>query len=150
MNKPTIEYVWRQQKDVPVILRRTGKAPMLRLRMPLAEDNRRWLQNDRRAIPAWLASKQCWEIPKSWFDDLVDRALGRSGKLYVVQPYREQEKCAHQCRNAKGHECQCSCMGQYHGQGDDGSWFDITDTFSTRWGERSVACRLMIARVPFP
>lgn len=44
MNKPTIEYVWRQQKDVPVILRRTGKAQMLRLRMPLAEDNRRWLQ----------------------------------------------------------------------------------------------------------
>jgi hypothetical protein len=146
MDKLTIEYVWRQQKEIPVILRRTGKGKMLRVRLPYYTDNRSWLQNDRRAIPAWSTKNKYWEIPKAWFDDFVNRALAKYGMLYVVQPYREQEICAHQCRNATGHECQCSCMGQYHGQGDDGSWFDVTDTFSTRWGQRMVACRLMTAR----
>ena len=146
MDKLTIDYVWRQQRDIPVILRRTGKGQKLRVRLPYSTDNRSWLRNDRPGTPAWFASKQYWEMPKAWFDDFVHRALTKYGKLYVVQPYREQEICAHQCRNAKGHECQCSCMGQYHGQGDDGSWFDVTDTFSTRWGERMVACRLMTTR----
>ena len=146
MDKLTIDYVWRQQKDIPVILRRTGKGQKLRARLPYSADNRSWLQNGRSTTPSWLASKQYWEIPKAWFDDFVDRALSKYRSLYVIQPYREQEVCAYQCRNAKGHECQCSCMGQYHGQGDDGAWFDVTDTFSTRWGERMVACRLMTAR----
>lgn len=146
MDRLTIEFVWRHQKDVPVILRRTGKGQLLRIRLPYSTDNRSWLQHGRRATPAWLANKQCWEIPKAWFDDFVERALAKYRKLYVVQPYRELEICAHRCRNAKGHECQCSCMGQYHGQGDDGSWFDVTDTFAARWGESVVACRLMTAR----
>lgn len=29
-----------------------------------------------------------WELPKSWFNDLVDRALQRYGKVYIIQPYR--------------------------------------------------------------
>lgn len=146
MNRLSIEYVWGHQQDIPVILRRTGKGQMLRVRLPYSTDNRSWLQNNRRTTPNWFAGKHYWEIPKSWFDDFVERALSKYGKLYVVQPFREQEICAYQCRNAKGHECQCSCMGQYHGQGDDGSWFDVTDTFSTRWGEIMVACRLMTTR----
>jgi hypothetical protein len=33
-------------------------------------------------------------------------------------------------------------MGANHGAGNDGSWFEVSDTFSTRWGERELACRL--------
>ena len=33
-----------------------------------------------------------------------------------------------------------------HGIGNDGSWFEVSDTFSTRWGERELACRLLTAR----
>ena len=64
----------------------------------------------------------------------------------ALQPYREQEVCARACQEAQGHECQCSCMGANHGIGNDGSWFEVSDTFSTRWGERELACRLLTAR----
>ncbi|WP_354134437.1 hypothetical protein [Bradyrhizobium sp. S3.9.1] len=67
-------------------------------------------------------------------------------KVYIIQPYREQEICARACQEAQGHECQCSCMGANHGVGNDGSWFEVSDTFSTRWGERELACRLLTAR----
>lgn len=141
----TIQYVWGQGV-IPVILRRTGTGQMLRARLPFATTNRDWLRNGRRAKPSWIAAGKYWELPKAWFNDLVERALTDFGQVYVVQPYREQEKCSPACQNAVGHECQCSCMGLYHGQGNDGSWFEVSVTFSTRWGEQDLACRLMTAR----
>ena len=140
-----IRAVWNQE-TIPVILRRTGSGELLRVRLPFAENNRQWLCDGRRTTPAWIASRKFWEIPKAWFDDFVNRALKDYGKVYVIQPYREQEKCSYSCQNAQGHECQCSCMGIYHGAGSDGSWFEVSDAFSTRWGARELACRLMVAK----
>ena len=137
-----LKHVWNQ-RSVPVILRRGGKGQRLRLRLPYAENNRSWLQDGRRNAPKWIADGSYWETPKAWFNDLVNRALERYGRLYVIQPYREQEKCAPACLNAVGHECQCSCMGANHGAGNDGSWFEVSDTFATRWGHQQLACRLM-------
>jgi hypothetical protein len=34
-------------------------------------------------------------------------------------------------------------MGLHHGAGTDGSWFEVSDTFATRWGDQKLACRLM-------
>lgn len=145
MDKLTLNYVWGQER-IPVVLRRTGKGQHLRVRVPFAEANRKWLQNDRRTSPVWIAGKKYWELPKAWFNDFVERSLVKYGKVYVIQPYREQEKCSPACQNATGHECQCSCMGLYHGAGNDGSWFEVSDTFATRWGDQQLACRLMTAR----
>jgi hypothetical protein len=146
MERRTLSYVWRQ-KATPVALRRTGRGEKHRVRLPFADDNRQWLQNGRRTTPEWLGGDDAyWELPKSWFNDFVDRALRRYGKVYIIQPYREQEICARACQEAQGHECQCSCMGANHGMGNDGSWFEVSDTFSTRWGERELACRLLSAR----
>lgn len=140
-----LKHVWKQE-EIPVILRRTGKGELLRVRIPYADANRQWLQNGRRISPSWNADQKYWELPKSWFNDFVERALRRFKKLYVIQPYREQEVCAWACQNATGHECQCSCMGRYHGAGNDGSWFEVSDTFSVRRGERHLACRFMIEK----
>nr|WP_310524155.1 hypothetical protein [Polymorphobacter sp.] len=140
-----IALAWKQDK-IPVILRRGGKGELLRLRLPYDDNNRCWLQNGRRNSPKWFTKGKYWEIPKSWFDDFVERSLRKFGKLYVVQPYREQEKCAPACMTAMGHECECSCMGANHGADNDGSWFEVSDTFATRWGDRLVACRLMELR----
>jgi hypothetical protein len=137
--------IWNQ-REIPVILRRTGKGELLRLRLPYAETNRSWLHNNRRTSPAWNTGKRCWEIPKAWFNDFVERALTTFGAVYVIQPYREQENCSPACLNAVGHECQCSCMGRNHGAGNDGSWFEISETFATRWGDQTLACRLMRTR----
>ncbi|WPP02696.1 hypothetical protein [Methylocella tundrae] len=145
MDKLTLKYVWGQER-IPVVLRRTGKGQRLRVRLPFAETNRQWLQNGRRTSPVWIDDKKYWELPKAWFNDFVERALAKYGKVYVIQPYREQEKCSPACQNAIGHECQCSCMGLNHGAGNDGSWFEVSDTFATRWGDQELACRLMTAR----
>jgi hypothetical protein len=116
MNTEKLKYVWAQEQ-IPVVLRRTGKGQRLRVRLPYAETNRQWFQNGRRTSPDWIARKKYWELPKAWFNDFVDRALAKYDKVYIIQPYREQEKCAPACQNAIGHECQCSCMGQHHGAG---------------------------------
>lgn len=137
-----LKAVWNQGL-IPVILRRGGKGQRLRVRLPYGENNRQWLQNGRRISPSWNADDHYWETPKTWFNDLVERSLTKYAKVYIVQPFREQEKCAPACMNAVGHECQCSCMGANHGVGNDGSWFEISDTFATRWGELHLACRLM-------
>ena len=137
--------VWNQ-KEIPVVLRRDGKGERLRVRIPFAPDNLAWLKNGKRIWPVWVKKHNCWEIPKAWFNDFVVRALHRYRYLYIIQPFREQEKCSPACLNAVGHECQCSCMGANHGAGNDGSWFEVSDTFAFRWGDRHLACRLMSAK----
>jgi len=37
-------------------------------------------------------------------------------------------------------------MGLYHGMRNDGSWFEVSDTFATRWGNLELACRLLTAK----
>jgi hypothetical protein len=131
------------QKPIPVIVRREKKGEKLCVRLPYEKNNRQWLQKGRKNSPEWISEKKQWEIPKSWFNDLVERLLTKYKKLYIIQPFKEQQKCAPACMNATGHVCECSCMGANHGVGNDGSWFEVSDTFATRWGEAHVACRLM-------
>lgn len=137
--------IWNQNK-IPVVLRRGGMGQKLRVRVPYSEDNFEWLQDKNTRSPDWVSEDKYWELPKKWFNELVDRCLVRYGKIYVVQPYREMEKCAPACMNAVGHECQCSCMGARHGAGNDGSWFEVSDTFAMRWNDAQLACRLMTKR----
>ena len=141
-NQQDIKRVWRQ-KVLPVVYRGSGSKPLL-LRLPYSKDNYAWLRNDNQRKPKWIPKYTCWHIPKSWFNDIVDRALIRFDKIYVIQPYREQEKCAPACWKAKGHECQCSCMGANHGsQNPAGSWFIVSETFATQWRNQELACRLL-------
>lgn len=134
--------IWGQT-NIPVILRRGGKGQKLRVKLPYNEDNRNWLQNGRRVSPIWMKDEKYWELPQSWFNDLVNRCLDRYRKVYIIQPYREEEKCAPACMTATGHECQCSCMGANHGAGNDGSWFEVSDTFAVRWRNQHLASRLL-------
>lgn len=140
-----LAWVWNQGV-IPVILRRTGRGERLRVRLPFAKDNAGWLRGDRRDWPDWNRDGRFWEVPRAWFNDLVNRALIRFGRVYVVQPYNVTERCAPACLNAQGHECECSCMGANHGAGNDGSWFEVTETFATRVRGRELAVRLMVRR----
>lgn len=145
LNEPqdkNLKRVWSQKK-VPVILRRDGKAESLRVRLLYSDGNKEWLECGQKSKASWNNEFLCWEIPKSWFNEFVEKALNRYTELYVIQPYREQEICSPSCQNALGHECECSCMGANHGSGSDGSWFEVNEAFATRWGERELACRLM-------
>jgi hypothetical protein len=140
-----IKQIWGQAR-VPVLVQRgKGKPPHCRLPYePKKRDNRAWIRNGRRTDVRWDRERKYWEFPQAWFNDLVDRCLEEFGKVYIIQPYREQEKCAPACWNAMGHECQCSCMGENHGAGSAaGRWKIVSDTFATRWGEATFACRLL-------
>ena len=131
-----------KQTKIPVIYRPENVGSVM-VKLPYANNNKDWLRNEKRSKPHWISTSKYWRIPRAWFNDTVERCLHRFGKVYVIQPYREQEKCSPACMNAKGHECQCSCMGANHGQGEGGSWFVVSDTFATRRGEKDIACRLM-------
>lgn len=149
-----LKAIWSQE-DVAVVIRTGEKGKKLRVRLPhdrYADPLKRgafkhWIRNGKHSIPVWVDSKKYWEIPVKWFNDLINRCLQKYGCVYIIQPYREYEKCAPACRRAKGHECSCSCMGANHGHGEGRGWFDVSDAFSVRWGSRHLASRLLHRRV---
>ena len=80
----------------------------------------------------------------AWYDWLAHRLLSNYGAVYLIQLYREMQECAPACRDAKGLDCECSCMGENHGVGALGDrWHEISETFAFKWGERKYACRLL-------
>lgn len=144
--------IWKQDR-LPVILRK-GVGHPLQIKLPGDVENvmwritaGHWLRSHRHNIPKWDARYRCWDVPQAWLNSLVQQIMRKFGKVYLIQPFREQEKCAPACFNAKGHDCECSCMGANHGQGGpDAGWFTVSETFATRWGETRLACRLMVLR----
>lgn len=142
IDQEKLRSIWNQS-DVPVIFR-ADVNQKLRVRTPYSKDNRTWLKIGHRVDPEWNKEKKYWALPKSWFDDLVTRFIEKYNKVYVIQPYREQEKCAPACWRATGHECTCSCMGANHGsQGGNSSWLIISDAFATKFGNKQYACRTL-------
>ena len=135
--------IWNQRR-IPVVVRLPGDP--IRVRLPYDAGNMEWLRNDRRSRPEWSKQRERWSIPRAWFDDTVKRTIERFGQVYVIQPYREMEKCARPCWEAKGFECECSCKGEFHGSQDPTGWREITETFAVRWGDRQYACRLIKRR----
>ncbi|WP_074855006.1 hypothetical protein [Thioclava dalianensis] len=146
---PSIRRQWAQP-DIPIIVRSGLKGDKLTARLPYRADNRQWLTGlatgNRRPTIRFAHMEKSWKLPLSWLNRFVDGALDRYGRVYVVQPFREMEKCAPACRKAAGHDCQCSCMGANHGASDGNGWFDVSDTFSFRWGPQEAAIRLMTRR----
>jgi hypothetical protein len=139
---PNLVRIWRQ-KTIPVVGRKGKEKPLL-VKLPYSEDRFEWLRNGRRTKPEWLNIYKCWKTPSSWFEDSVKRCLERYERVYVIQPYREQQKCAPACWNATGVKCECSCMGENHGSGNPaGKWHVVSETFAVHWGERKYACRLL-------
>ena len=140
---PTLRAIW-QKANPPVIFRRGGSNPLL-VRLPYSSNNFTWLRGDKRHKPKWNDQFKCWETPVAWYDWLAHRLLKQYGSVYLIQLYRELQKCAPACRDATGLHCECSCMGENHGSGHlAGRWHEVSETFAFKWGEREYACRLLI------
>jgi len=139
---PKLREIWGQ-KSTPVVYRQEGSNPLL-VRLPYAEDNRAWLRRDRRKKPEWHPGYGCWKTPRVWFEDIIRRSLFRFGSVYVIQTYKEFQKCAPACWHAEGIDCECSCMGLNHGSGNpSGRWYVISDTCAVQWSGRRYSCRLI-------
>ena len=139
---PRLLQIW-SQTQIPVVFR-SGKSKPLLVRLPFAQGNQIWLKSDHRIQPDWHPKQKCWQIPKSWFEDVIRRSLKRYARIYVIQPFSPQQKCAPACWHAIGAACECSCMGANHGSGNpDGKWHVVSETFAVRWDAREYSCRLL-------
>lgn len=151
MDRVQLDEIGRAKKAwnnhiIPVVIRRGGSMA-LRLRVPKWNENEIWLRNgNRKRRPTWVSEGKYWELPASRFNELVKLILVRCGSLYIIQPYREKEVCARACMEAHGFECQCSCMGAHHGSAHSDGWYEVSETFSVRYGATKLACRLLIAK----
>lgn len=139
---PRLKDIWLKANPL-VIFRRGGSEPLL-VRLPYSPDNYDWLKSDKRHKPKWNHQFKCWETPVAWYDWLAHRMLKQYSAAYLIQLYREQQKCASACWNARGLHCECSCMGENHCTGHPGGrWHEVSETFAFEWGPRKYACRLL-------
>lgn len=148
-----LEEVWRQDQ-IPVLAQRSGSKDLF-VKLPNFENslswrwkNRRWLRelSPKGRKPKWSDKYQGWQIPKSWITRMTQHLLARYGECFVVQPYRSSKKCAPACMNAKGLDCDCSCMGEFHGTGGpSASWFVVSETFAISWDQTEFGCRYLTA-----
>lgn len=149
IDRTRLKAVWNQRR-IPVVLRRQGKGEKARARLPgpptYSVTQQAWIQDRRRIHPVWDWSERFWEFPKQWFNDFVERSIKSFGAVYIIQPYRDHEICARACMEAQGHMCNCSCMGENHGSGWHGRWFEISEAFAIRSSTPQLACRLLTKR----
>ncbi len=141
---PKLIEIWRQNK-IPIIFRRDKPNPIL-IKLPGSlRDEYSWIRGSNRYKPKRAEKYSGWEIPVSWFDKIIERCLERYNQLFVIQIYRELQKCAPACWNAQGFHCECSCMGANHGMGHPGgNWYEVSETFAFEWGEKKYACRKLV------
>ena len=146
MGDANLKAIWRQA-NVPVIFRRSRPLPIL-VRVPFAKGNFEWLRDGRKSKPRWNDQFKAWEIPVVWFDSVIKLCLRQYQSAYVIQLYREQQKCAPACWNAEGFHCECSCMGENHGGGHPGgNWYEVSETFAVSWGEQRYSCRYLRTKI---
>lgn len=146
----TAEEVWRNGVT-PVVYRPPHQRPLL-VRLPAVCVGshearfswRRWLRRGRRSHPAWLEQFKCYELPRSSFTDIAKRLAHEFGSVYIIQAVRGREICAPACLNARGLECECSCLGRNHGAGEDGGrWYVISETCAVRWHDSELRWSLL-------
>lgn len=130
----TVSAIWNQ-KRVPVVFRPGAQdQPGLLVRLPYHSGNRDWLRGGRRRKPEWDPTEKLWKVPRAWFSVIVNACLDRFDEVYVIQPHNPMEKCAPACWEAKGEECQCSCLGVHHGEGRPGGrWYEVSDALAVQW-----------------
>lgn len=149
-----IQRIWKQARlpgGIPVIYR--PPRGELTVRLPYREGNRALLRGPGGRDPTWHPTLQYWTVPAAWFGRLIRGGslagglLSASGQVYVIQPYRETEKCAAACWEAAGEECACSCMGRNHGIGyPGGRWYEVSDACAVRVGDRQLHWKLLTRR----
>jgi hypothetical protein len=109
--------VWR-----PVLGQRHEGQPgdgWVRISMPYAPNNRAWLKEvlGERIRPEWDKKGKRWWVARNHFGAVVEALAQRLGYIDVYVDFRGVERCDTRCKNARSRECDCQCLGKYHGQG---------------------------------
>lgn len=101
------------------------------VKMPYAKDNRAWLKRTlgSRVQPDWNGSERCWYLARNHFGAIVEALAEKLGKIDVYVDFRGVERCDTRCKKATGRECDCQCLGKFHGQdGITHGWKLVGDT----------------------
>jgi hypothetical protein len=85
--------------------------------MPYAgRSNREWLREElgRRIRPEWNRAEGRWEVARRHLRALIEALVERFGAVDVYLEFSASEQCDVRCRDAKGDDCTCSCLGLNH------------------------------------
>lgn len=91
-------------------------------KIPARKGNRRWLHETVRIRSPRLAGDR-WHLPRNCMVRLVTAAVDRYGYIVVWRDMSRLSRCTKACQEAEGLECDCSCLGVFHGE-NSGGWFE--------------------------
>lgn len=91
-------------------------------KIPDRKGNRRWLHQAVRIRSPRLDGDR-WVLPRSCLTRLVTAAVDRYGHIVVCRDMSRLSRCNRACLEATGVDCDCSCLGAYHGA-DSIGWFE--------------------------
>lgn len=110
-------------------------AGRLLLKIPYSKTNRVWLKETLgdRIRPEWNKGERRWEIARNHFGPVVEALAKRLGRIDVYIDFSCTERCDTRCKNARGRECNCQCLGRHHGRdGITHGWKVVGDTMEVR------------------
>ncbi|WP_199487812.1 endonuclease domain-containing protein [Actinomadura spongiicola] len=91
-------------------------------KIPPLKGNYRWLHRTVRIRSPHLDGDR-WHLPRNCLNRLVMAAVDRYGYIVVWRDMSRLSRCTRACLEATGVECDCSCLGAYHGE-DSVGWFE--------------------------
>lgn len=91
-------------------------------KLPPQKGNYWWLKRTVRIRSPHLEGDR-WHLPRNCLVRLVTAAVDRYGYIAVWRDMSRLSRCTKACLEATGVECDCSCLGTYHGENSDG-WFE--------------------------
>lgn len=104
----------------------------LQLSLPFQLDNRGWL---RELLGSgihldWVKAPSGghWSIARDHLMPLLQGLVAHYGRVYVRLEFKASMRCDSRCRDAKGDDCVCSCLGSNHGGAAGRTWFEVGDT----------------------
>lgn len=93
--------------------------------IPARKGNKRWLCGPV-SVKSPRFDGERWHLPRNCLTRLVTAAVDRYGYIAVWRDMSKLSHCNKRCLEATGVECDCACMGAFHGEGSDG-WFERVD-----------------------
>lgn len=94
-------------------------------KFPPSRTNRWWLRGPVGIRSPRLDGKW-WHLPRSCLTRLVNAAIDRYGYVALWRDMSKLSHCNKACLEATGLDCDCSCMGVFHGEGAH-NWYERID-----------------------
>lgn len=118
------------------------------IKMPYSTTNRSWLKEvlGARIRPEWNKELKRWEIARNHFGPVIEALADRLGKIDVYMDFRQVERCDTRCRNARGRECTCSCLGKHHGKGVTRDWRIVSDQHTMLQSSGTIRRHILVGR----